>query len=566
MSIQYTAESDAMIPNDVDVVVVGAGFGGLHMLYSLRKRGFDAIAIEAASDVGGAWYWNRYPGARCDVESVAYSFSFSPELDAEWQWSERYAAQPEIQAYLRFTSERLELRDHIRFDTHVDSARFDKESATWTVACDTGLILHARFCIMATGPISVPILPDIAGIDGFEGEIFHTARWPQHSIDFAGKRVGIIGTGSSGTQAIPEIAKRAEHLTVFLRTPNFTVPARNEPMSKERLNEWISNRSNIRAAMWRGEIAGAGDVHMPEELRLTRITAAREFTPEQRLDVLNRRWDFGGAVLQGSFQDVMTDEAVNEEVAEFVRAKIRAIVKDPVKADKLSPKGYALGTKRLCVGTDYYETYNRDNVGIVDVRATPIERLTAQGAIVDGEERPLDILILATGFDALTGALTDLELTGEGGESIRQVWENGPHTYLGMALTGFPNLFLIGGPGSPSVFSNVVMTNEYQVDFITDLLVSMRANGETRVSVSLTDQDAWTDKVNDLVKSTLMAKADSWYVGANVPGKPRAILAFMGGVSAYRAICDEVRTNGFRGFRREGADSAACSGESATAS
>jgi len=543
----------AVTSEAIDILIVGAGFGGLHMLHEARRRGFSARLVEAAPDVGGAWYWNRYPGARCDVESLVYSYSFAPEIDAEWHWSERYAGQKEIQAYLRFVSERLDLRRDIRFEQRVVAASFDEAKARWIVSCNGGQSFEARFCIMATGPITVPTLPDIEGIESFRGEMFHTARWPQTEPDFTGKRVGVIGTGSSGTQLIPIVAREAEKLTVFLRTPNFTVPARNGPMDEERLREWDRRRDEVRAAMWRGEIAGVGDVHMPEQLRLTRTTPAAEFTPEQRREILETRWRYGGAVLQGSFRDVMTDPKVNDEVADFVREKIRETVADPEKARLLTPTGYHLGTKRLCVGTDYYETYNRENVEIADVQSTPIARFTEIGILVGDREIPLDILIFATGFDALTGALGEIDLRGRAGITIQEAWAEGPQTYLGLAVHGFPNLFLIGGPGSPSVFSNVVMTNEYQVGFIADLIAEADRNGDTIIEAEANAQVEWTGHVANVVERSLLANAKSWYVGANIPGKPRTILAYVGGVPAYRARCDAVRAAGFEGFRREGA-------------
>lgn len=532
----------------VDILIVGAGFGGLHMLYEARKRGLTALLVEAAEDVGGAWYWNRYPGARCDVESLVYSYSFSPEIDAEWTWSERYSGQKEIQAYLRFVSERLDLRRDIIFKRRVVAARFDEERSRWNVGCDCGLTIDARYCVMATGPITVPTLPDIPGIENFKGALFHTARWPEDEPDFAGKKVGVIGTGSSGTQLIPIVAGIAEKLTVFLRTPNFTVPARNGPMPENQVLEWGNRRAEVRAAMWRGEIAGVGDVHMPEELRLTRTTPASEFTPERRREILEARWRYGGAVLQGSFRDVMTDAAVNDEVADFVREKIRGIVTDPDRARLLTPTGYHLGTKRLCVGTDYYETYNRANVEIEDVQSTPIECFTETGVRVGGRDIPLDIMVFATGFDALTGALGEIDLRGRGGLAIQDAWAEGPRTYLGLSVHGFPNLFLIGGPGSPSVFSNVVMTNEYQVCLIADLIAEAASLGRATIDADETAQDGWSDHVSKVVEHTLLAKAKSWYVGANIEGKPRTILAYAGGVPTYRARCDAVRSANFEGF------------------
>jgi len=534
-----------------DVVVVGAGFGGLHLIHNLRENGFSVQCFEAASDVGGAWYWNRYPGARCDVESLVYSYSFSKELDEKWQWSERYSAQPEIQAYLRFASEQLDLRRFIRFNTFVNGAYFDDSTDTWRISCADGHTVRSRFCIMATGPISVPILPDIPGIEEFKGRLIHTAKWPQEeNVDFTGKRVGVIGTGSSGTQLIPEVARDAELLTVFLRTPNFVVPARNAPLDERTFELWKEKREGIRAAMRRGEVGGAGDVMMDEDLLSSRMRVASEYSPEERLSIMQRRWDGGGAAIQSSFKDVMLDQDANDEVAEFVRSKIADVVQDPEKLEMLTPRGYALGTKRICVGTNYYETFNRPNVELVSVKDTPISRITTKGVQVGDREIELDILLLATGFDALTGALGDIEIEGSNGVRLADVWSDGPHTYLGLAIANFPNLFMIGGPGSPSVLTNVVMTNEFQVDFITELLVDLRKQGDTRVTVSESDQEAWTEQVNAIAQTSLLSKANSWYVGANVPGKPRVILAYTGGIAAYRSTCESVREKGFEGFDR----------------
>lgn len=534
----------------LDVVVIGAGFAGLHMLYELRRLGLRTHVVEAGSDVGGAWYWNRYPGARCDVESLVYCYSFSSEVDEGWRWSERYSAQPEIQAYIRYVSERLDLRRDITFDTRVTRAEFDESSDTWLLETDVGKAFRARFCVMATGPISVPILPDIPGIDDFKGECYHTAKWPQLEPEFEGKRVGVIGTGSSGTQLIPVVAKEAGNLHVFLRTPNYTVPARNGPLTDEIYAEWTSCREEVREAIRRGEVGGAGDVFMDADLRATRVRPAANYTPEERLQIIQRRWDIGGAVIQGCFADVMTDEAVNREVAEFVKGKIRGIVKDPATAEKLTPKGFALGTKRICVDTGYYETFNRDNVQIVDVKADPIERLTERGVVTGGREIELDVMIFATGFDALTGALTAIDILGENGRRLDEAWADGPHTFVGMTLAGFPNMFMVGGPGSPSVLTNVVMTNEFQVEFIRDLIKDTVGKGLTRVDTRPESQEEWTNHVNEIVTHTLFSKADSWYVGANVPGKPRTILAYTGGIARYKEVVSEVRAKGFADFDR----------------
>lgn len=536
--------------NEFDAIVIGAGFAGMYMLHKFRSLGLTACVLETGSDVGGAWYWNRYPGARCDVESLVYSYSFSPELDAEWRWTERYAAQPEILAYLKFAADRLDLRRDIKFNTQVIRAVFNEKNDRWTIETQTGHAFRARFCIMATGPISVPRLPDIPGIHEFGGELYHTAQWPQQEVDFSRKRVGVIGTGSSGTQLIPVVAKQAERLYVFLRTSNFTVPSRNGPLTEEHYAIWNKKRDEIRAAMWRGEIAGVGDVLMDEELRSSRTTPASSYTPEQRLEIMEKRWDAGGAVLQGSFKDVMTNEVVNAEVADFVRSKIRKAVADPERGEMLIPKGFALGTKRLCVGTDYYETFNRDNVEAVDVKSHPIEQITSNGVRIAGREIGLDVLICASGFDAVTGALTSIDIRGLNGVPLNETWRAGPQTYLGLAIAGFPNMLMIGGPGSPSVLSNVVMTNEFQVEYISELIKDTLDRGLTRIDVRLADQIKWTEHVNQVVKNTLLSSADSWYVGANVPGKPRVILAYTGGVVAYRSACETARANDYAGFER----------------
>jgi len=523
----------------LDVLVVGAGFGGLHMLWKLRELGFSALGIDAAEDVGGVWYCNRYPGARCDVESFVYSYSFSPEIDAEWRWRERYAAQPEIQRYLAFAADRLNLRPLIQFSTRVETARFDDAGNCWNVGTDRGDSIAARYLILATGPISTPTMPDIPGIEDFSGQAIHTALWPADEPDFAGKRVGFIGTGSSGVQSIPLIAQQAERLTVFLRTPNFVVPARNHALSDADQAKWTAEKEEIRAATWTGAIGGAGDVLMERELIEARRPAA-EYTPEQQQYYLQRRWDWGGGVTMSTFSDVLVNPATNDIVADFIRGKIWETVRDPKTAELLTPRGYYVGTRRICVGTDYYETFNRDNVDLVDVKAHPIERITARGVMVNGREYPLDYIIFATGFDAVTGALMRIDLRGADGRTIQDAWARGPQTYLGMAVEGFPNMLMIGGPGSPSVLSIVVQTNEMQVDWIGRLLAGMRGRGLTRFDVAPGHQDEWTAHVNDVVKRSLFSTSDSWYVGANIPGKPRVILAYTGGICAYREKCESV--------------------------
>ena len=428
----------------LDVVVVGAGFSGLYLLHRLRELGLQTIVLEAADDVGGTWYWNRYPGARCDVQSMTYSYSFSDELQQDWQWAERFTRQPEILRYAGHVADRFDLRGDIRFETRVTSARFDQSNARWHVATDRGDALDARFLIMATGCLSLPRVPDFAGIDDFEGDWYHTGAWPHHDVDFSGKRVGVIGTGSTAVQAIPKIAAHAEHLTVFQRTPNFAVPAWNGPLdpSVER-----DTKRNYAAYCAKARVSFGGDIFDAND------ASALELDEREVLAELERRWSFGGFAILTAFSDIMTDERANEFAAEFVRRKIRERVDDPEIAELLCPDDHPFGTKRLCVDSDYYETYNRDNVTLVDVRRAPITGLSASGLRTAAAEYELDTIVFATGFDAMTGALLEIDIVGRDGVTLSDRWADGPHTYLGLSVEGFPNMFTITGPGSPSVLT-----------------------------------------------------------------------------------------------------------------
>lgn len=532
----------------LDVLVLGAGFGGLHALHRLRADGRTVIALEAAPDVGGAWYWNRYPGARCDVESLVYCYTFSPIIDAEWRWSERYAGQREIQRYLRFVSERLDLRKDIRFDSRLAKAHFDKDAQLWNFETEGGARYRARHFLSSAGPITTPIMPAIPGLDRFNGQIIHTARWPQDDPDFAGKRVGIIGTGSSGTQVIPIVAPQCETLTVFMRTPNFYSPARNRPLTAADYEWWERNRELTRHRLQISHRWGGGDIMLDSEVNDAMFCTASTFSAKRRREIYEARYANGGGVVGWAFIDAMADKGVNDEAADFLREKVRDVVADPAVAEKMMPRGFAYGTKRVTVGTDFPEAFNRDNVELIDVKAEPIERFTEAGAIVGGREIPLDILITASGFDALTGALTVIDVRGEDGRSLKQAWSDGPHTYLGISVHGFPNMYMIGGPGSPSVLTNVVMTNEMQVEWISDLIKHVEDQGLTRCEATPQAEDAWTEKVASLVKGNLWETADSWYVGANVPGKPRVILAYAGGYTAYKAECEAISKAGYPGF------------------
>jgi cyclohexanone monooxygenase len=530
--------ADGPVP-DVDAVVVGAGFAGLYALHRLRGMGLSARAFEQAEDVGGTWYWNSYPGARCDVESIDYSFSFSGELQQEWSWSERYASQPEILRYLNHVADRFDLRPAITFGTRVVSAVYDEPAAQWVIRTDRGHRVTARYAIMAAGCLSVGRIPDFPGLGSFRGQAYHTGRWPKDGVDFGGLRVGVVGTGSSGIQVIPLIAQQAARLTVYQRTAHFTIPARNVPLEADWLAQFKPRYADYRRRM---RISRGGLSRDYSERR------ALETPPAQRRQAYQARWDFGGAEILGSFADLLTDPRANQTVAEFVHGKIREIVRDPLVAERLLPRGYPFGAKRLCADTSYYETYNQDHVTLVDVTATPIETITPAGIRTSAAEHELDAIVFATGFDAMTGALLAMDIRGRGGLTLRRAWEAGPRTYLGVCVAGFPNLFIITGPGSPSVLSNVVLSIEQHVEWISDFLEYLRKHDIDRAEPRAQAQDAWVAHVNDVAGRTLFPVGNSWYLGANVPGKPRVFMPYIGGVGRYRAICDRVAAAGYAGF------------------
>jgi len=527
---------------DFDVVIVGAGFAGLYMLHRLREAGFTAHVFEAGDGVGGTWYWNRYPGARCDIESVDYSYSFSPELEQEWQWTERYPRQPEILAYLNHVADRFELRRDIELQTRVTAAHFDEPAGLWRIETDRGQQLTARYCVMATGCLSLPKQPDFAGVERFAGDCYLTAAWPEKDVDLTGKRVGVIGTGSTAIQVIPQVARQAAHLTVFQRTANFSVPARNGPLPAAE-QQRIKADYRARRGISRDSLFGV-PVPMPAAPRRT-----RDIPPAELHQTLETLWAQGGAMsLLAAAPDVIADPEANDIVAEFVREKIRATVKDPKVAELLCPSTHPLGTKRLCLDTEYYETYNRDNVSLVDLRATPIERITEHGLRTSDAEYPLDVLIFATGFDAMTGALNSIDIRGRGGLALKQAWAQGPQTYLGLASAGFPNMFLITGPQSPSVFSNMVVSIEQHVEWIADCMAYLRQQGLACIEASAQAQAGWVAHVAEVANGTLLPQTDSWYVGANVPGKPRVFTPYLGGVGPYRQHCQQVAATGYEGF------------------
>ena len=535
-------------PIVLDALVLGGGFGGIHMLHQLREMGLTVLALEAGAGVGGAWYWNRYPGARCDIESLVYCYSFSPIIDDEWSWTERYATQPEIVRYINFVCDQLDLRKDICLNSRLVKATFDKETGFWTFHTENGDVYRARHFVSSAGPISEPIWPDIPGREKFKGEIYHTAKWPQQEPDFRGKRVGVIGTGSSGTQLIPLVAEQAKHLTVFVRTPNFYANANNRPLTDSDQAWWMQNRTRIRERLRTSEIVGSGDVFMNEEMLATRLRKGDEYSENERRDILEKRWEFGGATMPRAFVDILTNHELNDEVSGFLRAKIAHIIKDPATAEIMTPRNIYFGTKRICVGTNFYETFNRPNVTAVGVKKTPIERFSEKGLVVDGKEHEFDVIICASGFDALTGALTVIDIQGVDGKTIKDVWSKGSDTYLGIGVAGFPNLHLIGGPGSPSVLVNVVMANEYQVGWISRRIKYMRDHGLTRVDVDPDYQAKWSQTVKDVIQGTVLVSADSWYVGTNVPGKAKGILAYAGGMVNYKQACDAAAERKYEGF------------------
>jgi len=524
----------------MDAVVVGAGFAGLYMLYRLRALGLSARVFEAGNGVGGTWFWNRYPGARCDVESLEYSYSFSEELQREWQWTERYASQPEILRYLNYVTDRFDLRRDIQFDTRVKSAVFDEIGNRWIIRTDRGDQVSAKYCVMATGCLSTPKLPEYKGVETFQGRWYHTGQWPSEEVDFAGQRVGVIGTGSSAIQVIPNIARQAAHLFVFQRTPNFSIPAHNAPISPDVTADWDAHRSEYRQQA-RTSLFGL--------LIEQGVKSALEVAPEERESEYERRWQRGGLAMYGAYADLLFKQESNDTAAEFMRSKIRSIVHNPAVAETLVPKDYPLGTKRMCVDIRYYETFNRANVTLVDSRATPIEEITPSGVRTSQAEYTLDSLVFATGFDAMTGALSNIDIQGRDSVSLKRKWSAGPRTYLGITIAGFPNLFLITGPGSPSVFSNMVVSIEQHVDWIADFLAYVREHRLASIEATQDAEDAWVAHVNEVGGATLFPLANSWYMGANVPGKPRVFMPYIRGVGVYRQKCDEVAANGYEGFK-----------------
>ena len=526
----------------IDAVIVGAGFGGMYMLHCLRKLGFNAQVFEGGGDVGGTWYWNRYPGARCDIESMQYSYSFSEDLDQEWDWTEKYAPQPEILAYAKHVADRLDLRKDINFNTRVTSADFDEDRNQWTVTTDKGDKVEARFCIMAVGCLSAANKPPFEGMDDFSGPIYHTGEWPHEGVDFTGKKVAVIGTGSSAIQSIPLIAAQASDLTVFQRTATYSVPAWNEAVDPAKAAEVKANYPDLRAKA-RARPTG---FYFPFNMK-----PAMDASPEERRAKYEEAWERGGLPFLGAFGDLLFEKEANDTVAEFAREKIRGVVKDPATADLLCPDNI-FGCKRLCVDTGYFETYNLPHVKLVDVSKRPIERFTEKGVVANGVEHEVDAVVCATGFAAMTGSFDRIEIRGRNGLTLKEKWAGGARAFLGLSTVGFPNFFMITGPGSPSVLAQMIQSIEQHADWMADCIAHMSDIGAETIEPTLEAEDAWVDHVNEVSEISLRSTCSSWYVGANIPGTPRVFMPYIGGFPVYVQKCNNVMTKGYEGFKING--------------
>ena len=526
----------------LDAVIIGAGFSGLYQLHALRDRlGLSVQVLEAADGVGGTWYWNRYPGARCDSESHSYCYSFSDELVQEWEWSERYPGQPEIMRYLNFVADRLDLKRDIRFNTRVSAAEYSEARNVWHVTSEAGDRFTARYLITAVGCLSTAHVPAIPGLESFGGRWYHTGLWPHEGVDFAGKHVAQIGTGSTGIQAAPVIAETANHLTVFQRTPNYSVPAMNKPLTPAFRQYVKAHFDEIRRVM-----------HSTTNGHPFTIAdrSAFDVSPEERLAIYEAAWETGGLRFRAAFRDLLTNRKANDTAAEFLKRKIRQVVKDPATAEMLADIDHPYAAKRPPIDTNYFETFNRDNVTLVDVRADPIESITPSGVrLRSGAEHPVDVIVFATGFDAMTGTLTRMGIRGRGGLTLAKAWEAGPRNYIGLQVPGFPNMFTVTGPGSPSVLCNMPVAIEQHVEWITDCIAHMRERGIKRIEALPESTDRWVEHVNETAAATLFPEAQhSWYLGANIPGKPQVFMPYPGGLARYRGICDEIASKGYEGF------------------
>ncbi|WP_049823441.1 NAD(P)/FAD-dependent oxidoreductase [Bradyrhizobium sp. WSM2254] len=523
----------------LDVVIVGAGFGGLYAVYKFREMGLKIAAFEAGGDVGGVWYWNRYPGARVDLPSIDYSYSFSPEVEQEWTWSEEFASQPELLAYFNFVADRLDLRRHYQFKTRIVRAVWDEARKLWTVTTDRGETVEATYCVMATGPLSVPRDPEIPGVELYTGELLRAGRWPHHPVSYDGKRVGVIGTGSTGIQIVQEVGRQAGELYVFQRTPSFTMPMRNQKLDPDYVAEVKRNYVGIREAARNSPNGG---------VRPWTTRAFFSVTPSRRHELLEDAWKAGGLAMLGTFTDLLSNEEANEQVAEFVRDKIDDVVVDPVTAEQLKPRGYPIFARRPCLDTGYYETFNRPNVHLIDCTTDPIVEVTSQGVRTQDRETTLDMLIFATGYDGLTGALTAFDVVGRNRRSVNEKWKEGARSHLGLMMEGFPNLFMTTGPNGPAALANIVRISENDVDWIASAITHMADHGLDTIEPTRKAEDDWMDLVFRLAKRSLLTKAKTWYVGTNVKDKAQGLSLFTGGFPKYRECCAAAIQNGYRDF------------------
>ena len=534
--------SHSSSPRLLDVAIVGGGLAGLYAIHRLRGLGLAVRAYEAGSGIGGTWFWNRYPGARCDVESLEYSYGFSDALQQEWQWPERYGTQPEILRYINHVADRFDLRRDVQLNTRIVSAVFDGASNAWTLTTDGGETIRAHHCVMAAGNLSTPRVPAIKGLQSFQGKWYQSGLWPHEGVDFSGLRVGVIGTGSSGVQMIPIIAQQARTLHVFQRTANFSLPARNGPLDAERERQHKAEYPARRRAAADTPFAIAGHAKPTQ--------SALDVPDAERNQAYESKWQEGGSISYlYAYTDLLVNKASNDTASEFVRNKIRGTVKDKRTGELLAPKDHPIGTKRLCLDTNYYETYNRDNVTLVDVRSDPIAEITPTGLRTEGGQAfELDALVFATGFDAMTGALREIDVRTTEGAVLRDHWEGGPLTYLGLMVAGFPNMFVVTGPGSPGVKTQMIASIEQHVDWIADCLAHLREKGFDRIEASPQAERDWVEHVNQVADSTLYPLANSWYVGANIPGKPRVFMPYVGGFDRYKRHCDAIAARGYEGF------------------
>jgi len=521
-----------------DAIVVGAGFGGLYAVHRLRSEGLSVLGLEAGGDVGGTWYWNRYPGARCDVTSIDYSYAFSEAIEQAWTWSETFAAGSEILAYANFVADHLDLRPAYLFDTRVETIAFDDERRVWTLSTQQGDQFESEYLVMATGPLSLPKPVDIPGSGRFEGELYRSGKWPHHEVDFRGKRVGLVGTGSSGIQIAPVVAETCQSLTVFQRTPSFTLPMRNAAISGDYAAQLKANMAGLRAV---ARTTFTGGVRPLSTRPLFSVTV------EERNELMEEAWAKGALQFLGLFSDLLTNAAANEIVADFVRDKIGQTVKDPVTAEKLKPRGYPIYARRPCLDTQYYETFNAPHVSLVDCFEEPIVEFTPAGLRTTGREIALDVIIMATGYDALTGPMLAIDITGRNGLKLSEAWRDGPKSYLALLMHGFPNLFIIGGPSGPSILANYIRLDEMNVDWVVDCILHMRRQGLATVEATADAQARWGQTVCEIADRTLYVKADTWYTGTNIEGKPRGFFVFAGGLNRYAEVCAGVAAAGYEG-------------------